>query len=383
MNTELNDEDLEQGYAWEKAYTDAINDPNIQEDANGSIELAIKKVIEEERRKNRIKDKPERCRIGVLRYLYIVLDMSEAMSHKAMQPSRIEATIAAINTFIDNYFAQNPISQLGIVGCRDKKCEKLCPLTGNIAKLKDSIKNIKRHDCRGEFSLQNGLHLAYRNLQAYPIHTSREILVVQAALATCDADDIFTTMEVMISKNIRVSGLSLSAFLHITNTVCVQTGGQYKVILDKDHLELSVAEFVRPPVIREGSDADMIMVGFPTYQKITTKILCQCHRKCEAEGEIGYGYLCIKCGARYCSVPVECRICHSLLASAPLLTKAFTNMLPLKAFQEAKVSSGSICFSCTREMVDEMAYQCRECKKAFCAECDYFVHDSLQICPSC
>uniref|UniRef100_A0A0N4Z232 General transcription factor IIH subunit n=1 Tax=Parastrongyloides trichosuri TaxID=131310 RepID=A0A0N4Z232_PARTI len=378
------DEDGNVGYAWEKAYTEGLKIKDIlQEDADIGFEEKVKKLVEEERRKERLKNKPERCRLGVLRYVYLVIDLSNAMSLKTMQPSRLEVVVEEIQKFIDKFFSQNPVSQLGIIVCKDKKAEKLCNLTGNQNKLKESIKNIKRHDCRGEFSLQNGIHLAYRNFEAYPIHSSREVIVFQAALATCDAEDIFDTMEKMLKKNIRISAMSLSAFLYVTKTVCQQTGGTYKVILDKTHLELTLSNFVIPPIIRENADSNLIMVGFPQLKKASGKVFCQCHRKSNHPHE-QRGYFCHQCGSLYCSVPVECKICHVILASAPLLTKTFTNMLPLKSFEEVKIEEEILCKACTNTIEKKaIAYQCHDCKMIFCMECDALIHDSLQICPGC
>ena len=43
------------------------------------------------------------------------------------------------------------------------------------------------------------------------------------------------------------------------------------------------------------------------------------------------------------------------------------------------------CFSCIRRMTsnrrDPRVYQCPDCKKVFCSDCDLFIHESLHSCP--
>lgn len=35
------------------------------------------------------------------------------------------------------------------------------------------------------------------------------------------------------------------------------------------------------------------------------------------------GFLCVQCGSRHCSLPVECKVCKLTLVSAPQLARAF------------------------------------------------------------
>ncbi|CAM9574684.1 unnamed protein product [Discosporangium mesarthrocarpum] len=55
---------------------------------------------------------------GMIRYLYLALDMSKAMSEGDMRPSRLAVTLRVVQDFITNYFDQNPLSQLGIIVTR-------------------------------------------------------------------------------------------------------------------------------------------------------------------------------------------------------------------------------------------------------------------------
>lgn len=58
------------------------------------------------------------------------------------------------------------------------------------------IKKLQDVPCRGEPSLQNALEVALSSLRHLPPHTSREILIIYAALTTCDPGEIIATLQV-------------------------------------------------------------------------------------------------------------------------------------------------------------------------------------------
>ena len=71
----------------------------------------------------------------------------------------------ALDTFLDKYFEQNPIAQIGVIVCKEKKAERIINLTGNIRQVKEQLATITEASCSGDFSLQNGLQLALVNLK--------------------------------------------------------------------------------------------------------------------------------------------------------------------------------------------------------------------------
>lgn len=98
---------------------------------------------------------------------------------------------------MDEFFDGNPMSQLGWIGTRNKKAEKLAELSGNPRKHLEVLKSINdKHPCMGEPSLQNALELALSSLRHMPNHTSREVLLIHGSLTTCDPGDINQTIEV-------------------------------------------------------------------------------------------------------------------------------------------------------------------------------------------
>lgn len=60
----------------------------------------------------------ESIKRGMIRYLYLAIDLSKAMSEGDMRPSRLAVTLRMVQDFIANYFDQNPLSQLGVLVTR-------------------------------------------------------------------------------------------------------------------------------------------------------------------------------------------------------------------------------------------------------------------------
>lgn len=126
--------------------------------------------------------------------------------------------------FIDEFFDQNPICQLGIIVMKDKRAEKLSELSGSARKHVRSLKDMVV--CQGEPSLQNGLDLARQSLKMLPSHASREIIVIMSSLTTCDPTDILVTIDNLKKDGIRCSVVSLSAEIRVCRHLTEQTNGR-------------------------------------------------------------------------------------------------------------------------------------------------------------
>lgn len=98
--------------------------------------------------------------------------------------------------FIEEFFDQNPISQIGVIIMHNKRAEKIIDLAGNAKKHIRILKSLNKTSLLGEPSLQNGLEAAFKTLKLLPTHASREILVIMGSLTTCDPTDINTTITV-------------------------------------------------------------------------------------------------------------------------------------------------------------------------------------------
>merc|ERR1712168_1041644 len=122
-----------------------------------------------------------------------------------LPPSRLAVVRDILQSFIPEYFDQNPISQLGLIVTKDKRAEMLTKLSGNpkshIAALKEATSKLPA----GEASLQNSLEVAMGGLRHLPQHASCEVLIIYGGLTTCDPGDIFETIAQVNKLNIRCS----------------------------------------------------------------------------------------------------------------------------------------------------------------------------------
>ncbi|KAG8426845.1 hypothetical protein J3459_007758 [Metarhizium acridum] len=90
--------------------------------------------------------------------------------------------------FVREYFEQNPISQLGIIGMRDGVAVRISDLRS-----------------QGNPSLQNALEMCRGALFHTPSHGTREVLIIYGALLSSDPGDIHETIANLVTDKIRVS----------------------------------------------------------------------------------------------------------------------------------------------------------------------------------
>ncbi|KAK8955355.1 hypothetical protein KSP40_PGU014690 [Platanthera guangdongensis] len=136
-------------------------------------------------------------------------------------------------SFIREFFDQNPLSHLGLIIMKDGVCQRLTELGGS----PDSqIKALMgKLDCSGDASLQNALYLVHAYLSQIPSYGHREVLILYSALNTCDPnpDYIMKTINSCKKAKIRCSIVGLSAEIYICKHLCEETGGSYTVALDE------------------------------------------------------------------------------------------------------------------------------------------------------
>ncbi|KRZ83930.1 General transcription factor IIH subunit 2 [Trichinella sp. T8] len=166
----------------------------LEQDDAGSIQSSVAAITHLAKRKH-ISDRVKGVRLGILRHLCILLDCSSVMIEKDLLPSRFISVIKALSLFVDDFFDQNPISQISIITAKDKKTDKLVDFTGSARKHKEFLKAIAEEIPSGEFSLQNSLETANEMLRHMPSHSSREVLVIMGSLSTCDPGDIEESLE--------------------------------------------------------------------------------------------------------------------------------------------------------------------------------------------
>ncbi|RSM07581.1 hypothetical protein CEP52_005171 [Fusarium oligoseptatum] len=394
--------------AWEKSKrTWETNLP--EEDQDGLLSLT---ALEAEKRKRLLRDTTPLQR-GIIRHLVLVLDMSFAMAEKDLLPTRYRLTLRYAAAFVREFFEQNPISQLGIIGMRDGVAVRISDVGGNPAEHLERLKGLEDQDPQGNPSLQNALEMCRGALFHAPSHGTREVLIIYGALLSSDPGDIHETVGNLITDRIRVSIVGLSAQVAICADLCSRTNAgdesQYNVAMDEVHFRELFLAATTPPVTRtaEQSTASLLMMGFPSRTLVAggNTSYCACHNRPFREG-----YLCTRCSARVCRLPAECPACGLTLILSTHLARSYHHLFPLRNWVEvpwADAPRSAACFSCqapfpeppktkapdkpkedagpkpAKGVSESGRYACEVCRQHFCIDCDVFAHEVIHNCPGC
>ncbi|XP_060241622.1 general transcription factor IIH subunit 2-like protein isoform X2 [Meriones unguiculatus] len=256
------DEEPERTKRWEGGYERTWE--ILKEDETGSLKATIEDILFKAKRK-RVFEHHGQVRLGMMRHLYVVVDGSRTMEDQDLKPNRLTCTLKLLEYFVEEYFDQNPISQIGIIVTKSKRAEKLTELSGNPRKHITSLKKAVDMTCNGEPSLYNSLSMAMQTLKHMPGHTSREVLIIFSSLTTCDPSNIYDLVKTLKTAKIRVSVIGLSAEVRVCTVLARETGGTYHVILDETHYKELLAHHVSPPPASSSSECSLIRMGFPQH----------------------------------------------------------------------------------------------------------------------
>ncbi len=366
----------------------------IGDNEDGSIQDAIDELVHKAKRK-RLLVRKANIRLGMIRHLFVVVDMSRAMKEMdILPPNRLKTITAMLEEFIVEYFDQNPISQLGVVVTKDKRAEMLTKLSGNPNAHVSALKVAAGNGPSGEASLQNSLDVAMAGLRHLPQHASCEILIVYGSLTSCDPSDVFETLEQVNKQNIRCSIVGLSAEVKLCKTICKETKGTYGVILSKKHCRDLIFDHIQPPEAKETIEASLVRMGFPKHLTFDHPAYCLCHidSKDVKEGLTTSGFFCPQCATKYCGLPVDCQVCGLQLVSAAHLARSYQHLFQLPPFEELRRNTSEEgeedlrsvpCASCRCALNDIVVFRCGQCREVFCNDCDMYIHVTLRICPGC
>jgi len=375
------------------------------EDQDGILNLS---ALEAEKRRRVLRDTTPLQR-GIIRHLILVLDMSFAMEEKDLLPNRYRLTLRYAVTFVREFFEQNPISQLGIIGMKGGVAVRISDLGGNPSEHIDKLRKLEKEEPKGHPSLQNALEMCRGALFHAPSHGTREVLIIYGALLSSDPGDIHDTISSLIADRIRVSIVGLSAHIAICAELCSRTNAgdesQYNVILDEVHFRELFLAATTPPVTRtaEQNVASLLMMGFPSRTLAPSGSVshCACHSKPVREG-----YSCTRCGVRVCRLPAECPSCSLTLILSTHLARSYHHLFPLRNWKEvpwADAGKSTACFSCMcpfpeaksaadgpksgekqyKGVSESGRYACEVCGNHFCIDCDVFAHGVVHNCPGC
>ncbi|KAG9550754.1 transcription initiation factor TFIIH subunit H2, variant, partial [Aureobasidium melanogenum] len=194
---------------------------------------------------------------GIIRHCLLVLDLSIAMTEKDLRPTRFLLTLTYTIAFVREFFEQNPISQLGILGMRDGLAVRISELSGNPNDHITALKELRKTEPKGAASLQNALDMARAALYHTPSHGTREVVIILGALSSSDPGDIHQTINACVRDKLRVTVIGLAAQMHICADLCARTNagdtGSYNVALDEPHYRELLMAITTPPVMRQTS----------------------------------------------------------------------------------------------------------------------------------
>ncbi|XP_019785457.1 baculoviral IAP repeat-containing protein 1 isoform X4 [Tursiops truncatus] len=354
------DEEPERTKRWEGGYERTWE--ILKEDESGSLKATIEDILFKAKRK-RVFEHHGQVRLGMMRHLYVVVDGSRTMEDQDLKPNRLTCTLKLLEYFVEEYFDQNPISQIGIIVTKSKRAEKLTELSGNSRKHIISLKKAVDMTCHGEPSLYNSLSMAMQTLKHMPGHTSREVLIIFSSLTTCDPSNIYDLIKTLKAAKIRVSVIGLSAEVRVCTVLARETGGTYHVILDESHYKELLTHHVSPPPASSSSECSLIRMGFPQHtiaslsDQDAKPSFSMAHLDSNTEPGLTLGgYFCPQCRAKYCELPVECKICGLTLVSAPHLARSYHHLFPLDAFQDIPLEEHNgerFCYACQGELKDQ------------------------------
>ncbi|KAI1274502.1 Ssl1-like-domain-containing protein [Xylaria sp. FL0933] len=385
----------------------------VVEGADGTLAGTIEGLAEAQKRARLLKDTTPLQR-GIIRHLVLVLDMSFAMLEKDLLPTRHQLSMAYAQEFVREYFEQNPISQLAVIGMRDGIAVRISDMSGNPGDHLEKLQTWAKQDPQGNPSLQNALEMCRGALFHTPTHGTREVLIVYGALMSSDPGDIHDTLHSLIKDRIRVSIVGLAAQVAICEELCSKTNGGdtsgYNIALHEQNFRDLLLEITTPPVTRtkEQSNASLLMMGFPsrTLAAPETTNYCACHHRPTREG-----YGCTRCGVRVCRLPAECPGCGLTLILSTHLARSYHHLFPLRNWVEvpwSEAKKSKSCYSCltpfpevpgrsgghakgqekpdrppVKGLSESGRYACEVCRNHFCIDCDLFAHEVLHNCPGC
>lgn len=382
------------GYAWEDEYHRSWD--IVMEDDDGSLEGAVAGMVEASK-KRRITKTSVPFQRGIIRNFILILDLSFAMLEKDLLPNRFQLMLNYAIDFVKEFYDQNPISQMGVVGMSEGLAVLISDLSGSPHNHISALQKLRKQEPKGDPSLQNALEMARGLLHHAPAHSTREILIIFGALFSSDPGDIHQTIDALVKAQIRVRVIGLAAQVAVCKELSMKTNfgdeKAYGVILNDGHFKDLLHESTTPLAVNKLSaqgTSTLVKMGFPSRISEVTSTLCSCHSKITRGG-----YICPRCFSKVCNLPSQCPCCDLTLVFSTHLARSYHHLFPLKPYREVAKQYAYLhdqCFSCQAafphyeslfEDGNTSRYSCSDCNNFFCIDCDLYVHETLHNCPGC
>ena len=404
--------------AYEKAYQKERTWEDLTEDADGNLRSSALEndasrqrrfLANEKRRKIALSAAQSRVAKGMIRYCYVMIDLSDAIHVEDMRPNRSAVLLPLMIKFIREFFNQNPLSQLGLIACKDGKAERITELSGSPETHVKAIKKAFASDgIGGSFSLQNGLEQAMEGLRDVPPFGAREIIAIISSLSTCDPGNINESVRKVKKMKARTNVICVAAETRVFKKLTEETKGKFSVSLDQSHLMKLILECAPPPALLvETAKPALVEMGFPRREprKFGVGAGEEDDRDVLTIGPKNGEYRCPRCEARVDELPSQCGTCQLSLVSSPHLARSYHHLFPVIPFVEVKIDDSDEetkkrkkssdgkddslllreCYGCCI-VVDAstgMLSKCLKCEKEFCFACDVYIHDRLHNCVGC
>lgn len=389
------------GYSWEDELQRPWDIVNNDAESEQSLVYVVQQMIEA-RKKKILKNPTTPFQRGIIRTLIVIIDGSLTMLEKDLRPTRFGAMLNLLGEFVDEFFDQNPISQIGIVMMRNGVAQVVSEVSGLPEHHKDRIRGLKarqhgRIEPKGDPSLQNALELARSLLGSNfgdptlaSSKSSKEILIIFGALFTSDPGDIHQTINALAKEEIRVKIIGLSAQVAICQEIVAKTNfptgnhsrglglsRHYGVIINDSHFKELLMDCVEPlAVSKESTEAKLeeaqgvpiIKMGFPLKHLVSASTnasvnlnfpaLCACHptrgskdlkdvvtitqnptAHFNSTSTATIGYVCPQCLSRVCQLPIVCPVCGIMLILSTHLARSYHHLVPLIEYVEVPITS--------------------------------------------
>ncbi|KAG1758865.1 Ssl1-like-domain-containing protein [Suillus occidentalis] len=151
----------EQAYTWEASYRRSWD--TMQEDEAGSLQGAVGILWRGGGEGGPFAPRlalllalAAAIRRTIIRHLALLLDLSAAMMDRDMRPTRFDLMLQYAREFVVEWFDQNPLGQIGVVGMRAGIGE----MSGNPQDVHKCLCDRTRLEPTGEPSPQNGIEMA-------------------------------------------------------------------------------------------------------------------------------------------------------------------------------------------------------------------------------
>jgi transcription initiation factor TFIIH subunit 2 len=110
--------------------------------------------------------------------------------------------------------------------------------------------------------------------------------------------------------------------------------GAFGVAINEEHFKDLLFEAVPPPATRRKpgattSQADLMLMGFPSLLSTKNATLCACHSKLRPNG-----FVCPRCSSKICEVPTDCSICNLTVVASPHLARSYRHLFPVANYLE-------------------------------------------------